>query len=155
MQDINAAKLSSIRTYLLVAMIFNILVLLIWLVWTLLLILVVVGLIFLVPLIISVLTLRRIMRMRSAAAAGDVATLKQLNSTGWAIIALIFAGIIPGIMLLISDGSITELSTSTFSPGAPAAAPSVPQTDFKFCPSCGARLAKSATFCSSCGAKQP
>jgi hypothetical protein len=47
--------------------------------------------------------------MRIAANKGDIKTLKELNSIGWAIVALIFSGIIPGIMLLVAAGPITSL----------------------------------------------
>lgn len=155
LQDLNAAKLSTIRTYLLVALIFNVLALLAWLVWTVIFLIVIIGVIFIIPLVISILTLRRILRMRSAATTGDIATLKQLNSTGWSIIALLFAGIIPGVMLLIADGTINELNSSPFGTAAAGAGPSISQGDFKYCSTCGAKIAKSATFCPSCGAKQP
>jgi hypothetical protein len=63
----------------------------------------------LVALIINVLVVRRTWRMYSAANNGDIATLKSLNSLGWAIVALIFSGIIPGILLLIAHGRISDL----------------------------------------------
>jgi hypothetical protein len=47
--------------------------------------------------------------MRHAVDSGDIATLKALNSTGWAVVALIFCGIIPGVMLLVAHSSIEEL----------------------------------------------
>jgi hypothetical protein len=71
------------------------------------------GFILVVPvlvfLIINVLVVRRTWRMYSAANNGDIAALKSLNSLGWAIVALIFSGIIPGIMLLIVHGRINDL----------------------------------------------
>jgi putative membrane protein len=51
----------------------------------------------------------RIRKMYTAVNTGDVATLKSLNNMMWAILALIFAGVLPGIMLLISFGPINEL----------------------------------------------
>ncbi|MGD0478401.1 MAG: hypothetical protein ABSB29_09595 [Nitrososphaerales archaeon] len=69
------------------------------------------GIIFLIPTIIAILVVRRTNSMRSAADRGDIARLKNLNSTGWAIVALLFTGIIPGIMLLIAHGPIDELTT--------------------------------------------
>jgi heme/copper-type cytochrome/quinol oxidase subunit 2 len=71
------------------------------------------GIIFLIPAIISIFVVRRTNSMRSAADRGDIARLKDLNSTGWAIVALLFTGIIPGIMLLIAHGPIAELTTSS------------------------------------------
>lgn len=37
---------------------------------------------------------------------------------------------------------------------APAMTP-MPSADGKFCPNCGARISKAATFCAACGQKQP
>jgi putative membrane protein len=48
-------------------------------------------------------------KMRNACYTGDIAALKKLNSVGWAIVALIFSLVIPGIMLLVADGSIRRL----------------------------------------------
>lgn len=53
--------------------------------------------------------LKRVNPMYKAANTGDVATLKSLNNMMWAILALIFAGVLPGIMLIISFGPINEL----------------------------------------------
>jgi hypothetical protein len=47
--------------------------------------------------------------MYKAVNAGDIATLKATSNMLWAIIALIFAGVIPGIMLIIADGPIKQL----------------------------------------------
>ncbi|EQD75480.1 hypothetical protein B1A_03950 [mine drainage metagenome] len=51
--------------------------------------------------------------MLNAANSGDIAVLKEKNSIAVAIIALIFTGIIPGIMLLIAHGEINSISTKT------------------------------------------
>ena len=67
------------------------------------------GIIILIPLIPTFLVLRRAGRMRGAARRGDIAALKGLNSIGWAIVALIFAGVIPGVMLLVAHGPIDDL----------------------------------------------
>ena len=67
--------------------------------------------IFLILMIPSILVMNRTNKMRKAANQGDIAMLKELNSIGWAIVALIFAGIIPGVMLLIAHGPIEELGT--------------------------------------------
>jgi len=112
MMDSNAAKLSSIRTYLLIAFVFNILAVAGFAITALVLLVVIVGIVFLVPLVLSILVLQRVDTMRSAAESGNVNKLKEMNSVGWAIIALLFAGVIPGIMLLVADGAINELSTN-------------------------------------------
>jgi putative membrane protein len=116
-QDQNASKLSSIKTYLLVALIFNIFAVIGFGLGALLFLVLIFipfvgffGLFFIIPFILSIIVLTRITSMRSAAESGDIARLKQLNSVGWAIIALLFAGIIPGIMLLVADGPINELT---------------------------------------------
>jgi len=57
----------------------------------------------------TILVFRRYNKMKHASDSGDIATLKALNSTGWAVVALIFCGIIPGIMLLVAHSSIEEL----------------------------------------------
>jgi len=134
------AKLSSIKTEILVAWIFSILVVVGWAIGFLFYFVyyfiilgllfpptsfygaplagifigigLVYGIIFLVLMIPSILVLRRTGRMRGAVNRGDIKMLKQLNSVGWAIIALIFAGVIPGIMLLIANGPINELGAS-------------------------------------------
>ncbi|MEM4066249.1 MAG: SHOCT domain-containing protein [Candidatus Micrarchaeaceae archaeon] len=54
---------------------------------------------------------KRIANMRAVAQKNDVLKLKELNSTAWAIVALIFAGVIPGIMLLLAHGPIDSLNT--------------------------------------------
>jgi len=58
----------------------------------------------------SFLVFIRFGKMRKAIDAGDIKTLKSLNSTGWAVVALIFAGVIPGVMLLMVHSSIEELT---------------------------------------------
>ena len=67
------------------------------------------GIILLIFFIISIVVTVRIYKMYKAANAGDVATLKSMNSIAWGIIALIFSGLIPGIMLLIAHGTIQQL----------------------------------------------
>ncbi|ABP51719.1 MAG: hypothetical protein OWQ51_03750 [Pyrobaculum arsenaticum] len=59
--------------------------------------------------LLDVLVIARIYRMYKAAEIGDVTTLKSLNSLGWAIVALLFAGLIPGIMLILAHGTIEKL----------------------------------------------
>lgn len=60
-------------------------------------------------LIIDVVVISRTWKMYSAVKNGDIATLKSLNSLGWAIAALICSGIIPGVLLLIAHGRIENL----------------------------------------------
>jgi putative membrane protein len=116
-------RLSSIRTYLLVAFIFAILFMIVWVlaaVWTIVAfaIATVAGLgifvilpafIYLVLFVVSIMVFLRIWKMYNAANASDIATLKATSNILWAIIALIFAGVIPGIMLIIADGPIKQL----------------------------------------------
>jgi hypothetical protein len=68
-----------------------------------------IGFLLLVLLVIDVLVIRRTSKMHSAAKNGDIAALKSLNSLGWAIVALIFAGVVAGVLLLIAYGSINNL----------------------------------------------
>ena len=110
-------ELGSIKTYMLVALIFAILALIVYIVAAGLYIVAAVffppaaalSVIFIILLVIDVIVFRRIYRMYKAAGDGDIATLKSLNSVGWAIVALLFSGLIPGIMLLIAHGAIERL----------------------------------------------
>lgn len=70
----------------------------------------IIALIFVVP---TALVFVRLNRMKRAADNGDVRGLKGLNSTGWAIVALIFAAIIPGIMLLVAHDPIEQLDMTS------------------------------------------
>ncbi len=74
------------------------------------------SLMFAVP---TALVFVRLNRMKRAADKGDVDELKELNSMGWAIVALILGGFVTGIMLLIAHGPIEELGKAT--PTAPGA----------------------------------
>jgi len=67
------------------------------------------GFLSVVFLVIDVVVISRTWKMYSAVNNGDIATLKSLNSLGWAIVALIFSGIIPGVLLLIAHGRIEDL----------------------------------------------
>lgn len=183
--DPDAARLSSAKTEILIAFIFSIIFILVWL-WYfidyvfLLGILsastcvygycvsnplegtfIAYGIVFLILMIPSVLVLLRTNRMRSAADSNDKATLKALNSMGWAIVALIFAGVIPGIMLLVANGPISELGTGAPRTGGsmmatqPAAATTSPPATGggQFCPSCGTQNPLDYAYCRKCGAK--
>ncbi len=59
----------------------------------------------------TVVVLIRTVRMLSAAGRGDVAALKQLNSVGWAIVAIIFSGLVQGLLLLGASGAIKSLDS--------------------------------------------
>jgi len=111
--------LGSIRTMVLVALIFAIITVILQLVGAVGFVAGLVSLMgsagylgvlpMLVALILNVLVIRRSWKMYSAAGNGDIAALKSLNSLGWAIVALLFSGIIPGILLLIAYGRINGL----------------------------------------------
>jgi putative membrane protein len=70
-----------------------------------------IGIFSLIWLIPTILVMRRMRRMYKAAGNNDISKLKQTNSLGWAIIGLIFAGVIPGIMMLVAHGPINELGS--------------------------------------------
>jgi putative membrane protein len=134
----DSQKLASLKTYMLIAFIFNIIAMIgfalggiwyiiAWATWSgvgylgVYLAGYATGLIItgIVLLVFGVLALwiffTRIRKMYNAVNTGDIATLKALNNMMWAILALIFAGVLPGIMLLISFGPINELGQA---PGA-------------------------------------
>lgn len=58
---------------------------------------------------LDLLVLMRVNRMRRATESGDAKALQNLDSIGWAIAALIFSGIVPGVMLLVATGPIRSL----------------------------------------------
>jgi uncharacterized membrane protein len=64
------------------------------------------GVTFLVLLVPSILVFRRISRMKKAVDAGDATTLGRLNTAGWGIVALIFNGVISGVLLFMVHRSI-------------------------------------------------
>ncbi len=130
-------RLSSIKTYILIAFIFSILVEVGWAIGFLVYFISFISILFipyigiwvaamsLIPAIVflilaipSIMVLRRTWAMYNACQKNDIKTLKKLNSTGWAVIALIFSGIIPGIMLLIAKEPIDELKEGDVSAGA-------------------------------------
>ncbi len=137
------SKLASIKTYMLIAFIFNIigmigfaigglLEVIAWATWsgtyggylgyyaagyaTGLLI---TGIVLLVFFVFALLIFMRVRKMYNAVNRGDIATLKSLNNMMWAILALIFTGVISGIMLLISFGPINELGSAPPPPPPP------------------------------------
>ena len=91
-------RLSTIRTYILIAFIFS-----------LAFFVILPAIVYLVLFGVSVIVFLRIWKMYKAVNAGDIATLKATSNMMWAILALIFAGVIPGIMLIISDAPIKQL----------------------------------------------
>jgi putative membrane protein len=119
----SGTNLATIKTYMLIAFIFSILFVIVWIGAALstlatfaLFSVVGLGFFMLLPAIIymvlfafSIIVFLRVYKMYKAANAGDIATLKETSNMMWAIIALIFAGVIPGIMLIISDGPIKQL----------------------------------------------
>jgi putative membrane protein len=116
-------NLATVKTYMLIAFIFSILFVIVWIgaalsTFATFAVFSAVGLgffvllpaiIYLVLFAISIIVFLRIYKMYKAANAGDIATLKETSNMMWAIIALIFAGVIPGIMLIIADGPIKQL----------------------------------------------
>jgi len=109
----------SVKTEILVCCIFALLVLIAW-IWGFLWYTIVLGIfsastpsslgiISLVMMVPSIFVFRHANQMRRAANIGNIFRLKQLNSVGWGIVALIFTGVITGIMLLIAHMSINEL----------------------------------------------
>jgi hypothetical protein len=107
------ARLRRVKTEILVGWIIALLVLITWIAnflwYTIGLGGIFMGVVFLVLMIPSVLVLRHASQMRSAANLGNLSRLEQLNSVGWGVVALIFSGVVPGIMLLMANGPIHEL----------------------------------------------
>ena len=109
-QAMSTDRLSTIKTYILIAFIFNIIALLGWIgAAVVFLFTIIFAIPFLILFIVAILVFLRVYRMYNAVNAGDIATLKANSNMMWAIIALIFAGVIPGIMLIIADGPIKQL----------------------------------------------
>ncbi len=114
-------KLSSVKTYILIAFIFSLIFEIVWILAALWYIfiatafgvfaifLLVPGIAFLVFFAIGTLCFLRVWKMYKAVNAGDIATLKANSDILWAIIALIFDGVIVGIMLIVADGPIKQL----------------------------------------------
>jgi putative membrane protein len=136
------SKLASIKTYMLIAFIFNIIAMIGFILGALSEIwayatwagyydifgayytgfatgFLITGIILLVFAIFAIIVFMRIRKMYNAVNAGDIATLKQYNNMMWAILALIFAGVLPGIMLIISFGTINELGQAQAPPPPP------------------------------------
>jgi hypothetical protein len=64
--------------------------------------------------------------MRNAVVQKDLQQLKELNSIGWAIAAIILGGLVPGVMMIVAYSQINDLpetvtyahTTPSFTPGA-------------------------------------
>ena len=132
----DSSKLATVKSYITIAFIFNIIALVAWILGALSQIIsyftfqsyyyyyytvsapisiLITGIVFLVFFVLSLIVFMRVRTMYSAVNRGDIATVKQLNNMMWSILALIFAGVIPGILLIMATGPINEL-------GQPAAA---------------------------------
>lgn len=130
------SKLATVKSYITIAFIFNIIALVAWILAALSQIIsyftfqsyvyyyytvsapisiLITGVVFLVFFVLSLIVFMRVRTMYAAVNRGDIATLKQLNNMTWSILALIFAGVIPGILLIMATGPINEI-------GQPAAA---------------------------------
>jgi len=72
------------------------------------------GILFFVLMCVSAVVVKRIHDMYNAADVGNIEKLKQLNSVAWSIIALIFSGVVPGVMLLLTQGPIESLGSQSF-----------------------------------------
>ena len=70
--------------------------------------------IFIIP---SILVFLRICLLYSAAKKGDINKLKRLSSIGWAIMALIFSGVIPGVMLLVARSQTEQFFKTPINSG--------------------------------------
>jgi len=131
----DSQKLASIKTYMLIAFIFNIIGMILfgllgiwqiitWATWSGAYLgylagwstgFLIWGVVLLVFFVFALLVFMRVRKMYNAVNRGDIATLKSLNNMMWAVLALIFTGVITGIMLIISFGPINELGQA---PGA-------------------------------------
>jgi archaellum component FlaF (FlaF/FlaG flagellin family)/ribosomal protein L40E len=67
------------------------------------------AVVFLILLSFSAIVVKRVHDMYNAANGGNIGRLKQLNSVVWSVIALIFSGVVPGVMLLLAQSSIDDL----------------------------------------------
>ncbi|MCX8149962.1 MAG: hypothetical protein N3D85_00415 [Candidatus Bathyarchaeota archaeon] len=138
------SKLATIKSYITIAFVFNIIALVAWILAALSQIIayvtfqsyvyyyytvsapisiLITGIVFLVFFVLSLIVFMRVRNMYSAVNRGDIATLKQLNNMTWSILALIFAGVIPGILLIMVTGPINEIGQA-----APVYPPPPPPT---------------------------
>jgi hypothetical protein len=59
--------------------------------------------------VLSLLVTLRLNRMRTAVSQGNIRLLRELNSMAWAIVALLLAGIVPGVLMLVAFSEINNL----------------------------------------------
>jgi len=139
--EMNAVKIGGIKTYLLVAWIFSILVnigVILAFVYYFVVVFLLSGLfrsisygysdyflpsifagvgvtliIILIFMIPSLLVMRHCGKLHGFAKRANIQGLQSNTSVGWGIVALIFTGVIPGIMLLIAHSSISNLNPNT------------------------------------------
>lgn len=124
---INTTRVNSIKIYTLIARIFSIIITAIWtlvLIYYVLalalsyeyaayyaglfLLYIIILLVFLIP---SIMATIRSGKIYNAAKRGDVQEMKANDSVAWAVAALVFTGVVPGVMLLVAHGPISELDT--------------------------------------------
>jgi hypothetical protein len=89
--------------------------------------------------------------IKGAVDRGDAATASRLNTTVFGILALIFDGIIPGILLLVAKGNIDRAASSWRQTTPPPPPTSPPYTTEMYCTYCGARNSVDSKFCNACG----
>lgn len=63
--------------------------------------------------LVTIPVIARTWRLIGLANVDDVAALKRLNPGGWGVVALIFSGLIQGILLLGASGRIRKLDPET------------------------------------------
>lgn len=113
-----------------------------------------------VALIISSIFIRRAYSTMAAKLnVGTFRTAGTLYFVG-AILTIILVGfiilLVAAIMQIVAFFSIQDtVPAMQPQPMAQTTTAQAPQPGMKFCPSCGAQLASTATFCSKCGAQQP
>jgi hypothetical protein len=113
--------------------------------------------------IIGIWVFFRVNSIKAAVDRGDAVTASRLNTTILGILALIFDGIIPGILLLVAKGNIDRAASYWAPPQPPPAsplqpeavspipkAPAVSPTEI-YCSYCGTKNRIESTFCSACG----
>lgn len=142
-------ELESARTLVLVAWIFSILGFIFDLFLLIILIISIIGIIIVIFPIIGIWVFFRINSIKAAVDQGDATTASRLNTTVFDIIALIFGGIIPGILLLVAKGNIDRAASTWIPPPPPPV--STPWPTEVYCTYCGAKNRIDAKFCNACG----
>lgn len=156
-------ELESARTLVLVAWIFSILGFIIDLFLVIILIISIIGIIVVIFPIIGIWVFFRINSIKTAVDQGDAVTASRLNTIILGILALIFDGIIPGILLLVAKGNIDRAASYSAPQQPPPASPLRPETVSPipkapavttteiYCTYCGTKNRIESTFCSACG----